>query len=953
MWWLWPHLRRLWAAAGTLSAGLAVNYLYGWLRSQPVPTLTRLTDCGWQYRYWGLSALLAFAVASVFAERQFRKHEARAPRPLRAQGGPIQALRSRFKLAPRMRAANAQTHSVAARMVGRTAELAKLNDWFDLVRRGTRRVIFVSGEPGIGKTTLTRAFTDSLANDRTIRIGRGQCVDQYGAGEPYLPILEALTRLCREPGSNKLVEILYRIAPAFLAQMPSLFNTEDRARLQRVAEGTTQQRMLREMAEALEAIAAETPLVLYIEDLHWSDPSTLDLIATVARRSEHARLMILGTYRPAEMLAGKHPLRAMKEELELHQHAIELRLPLLREADVAAFLTERLNAAKEKIAGAIYARTEGNPLFMVNVIDYLIDEGSLTDVEKIEAPRNIRQMIERNLQRLSPDEQRILEAASVAPGEISAAAIAAALQQPATAIEACCTALARREQFVVTEGIQTWPDGTVAANIRFHHSLYREALYDRMPPGYRIELHGRIAERTEQAYGQRAIDIAAELANHYRQANRPDKALQFFELAAERAAERRAYRETEKHYRDALAILLKQSESTERNGQELRFQLALGPVLMATQGWAALETESAYLRAEELVEYGTTLEQRFTLLVGLFAILYVGGKLASARERIKQTWDFVNQHTEPAFILETTHHEWSVALCAGELESAQRHIDRGLALYDAKLRSLPIPLYTAHHPAVCAHGEGAQVLWLLGYPDAARQRANQAISLARELGDDVSLVWALGAAAHLYQFMREKQSALEMAVVAIPKAEQMGFPYVQRIGRMVKSWALARPGQADDAVALIREGNATLSAAGVKVWLTHNLATLAEACTMAGKIDEGLKAIAEALHLSQQSGESFWEAEIYRLRGELLLNQNGSNRDEAQASFERAIQIGRAQSAKSLELRATTSLARLLRDTNRSREARAMLTGIYNWFTEGFDIYDLKEAKMLLDDLES
>jgi predicted ATPase len=192
--------------------------------------------------------------------------------------------------------------------------------------------------------------------------------------------------------------------------------------------------MLREMAEALEVIAAETPLVLYLEDLHWSDPSTLDLIATVARRSEPARMMIIGTYRPVEMLAGKHPLRAMKEELELHRHAIELRLPLLNEADVAAFLAERFGGGKENIARVVYARTEGNPLFMVNVIEYLVEQGSLADAEKIEAPRNIRQMIERNLQRLSPVEQRMLEAASVTGAEFSAAAIAAALQQPASVL---------------------------------------------------------------------------------------------------------------------------------------------------------------------------------------------------------------------------------------------------------------------------------------------------------------------------------------------------------------------------------------------------------------------------------------------------------------------------------------------------------------------------------------
>jgi len=316
-------------------------------------------------------------------------------------------------------------------MVGRAGELTKLTDWFAQAKTGTRRIVFITGEPGIGKTTLTRAFTDALASNGLVRIGRGQCVEQYGAGEPYMPILEALTRLCREPGGDKLVDVLHRLAPAWLAQMPSLVSAEDRTRSQGLAQGMTQQRMLREMAEALEAITADTPLVLLLEDLHWSDPSTLDLIATIARRGEPAHLMILWTYRPVEMLAGGHPLRAIKEELELHQQGIELQLKLLGEQDVAAYLERRFSEREtgellERAAPAIYARSEGNPLFMVNVVDFLVEQGSLLDASKIEAPRNIRQMIERNLQRLGADEQRVLEAASVAGAEFSAAAVAAA-----------------------------------------------------------------------------------------------------------------------------------------------------------------------------------------------------------------------------------------------------------------------------------------------------------------------------------------------------------------------------------------------------------------------------------------------------------------------------------------------------------------------------------------------
>jgi hypothetical protein len=328
-------------------------------------------------------------------------------------------------------------------------------------------VIFVSDEPRIGKTTLTRAFADSLASDRAIRIAQGQCVDQYGAGEPYLPILEALTRLCREPGGEKLIKILHRVAPAWLAQMPSLVSAEDRARLQGLAQETTQQRMLREMAEALEVIAARNALVLYLEDLHWSDPLTLDLIATVARRSEPARLMILGTYRPVEMLLGKHPLRPIKEELELHQQAIELRLPLLSEADVAAFLVERFSDSKENIAPVVYARTEGNPLFMV--IEYLADQGSLDDSEKIEAPRNIRQMIERNLQRFRPMtstswKPRVWRARS---SRLRPSLLRCSNQLTRSRL----VALLLPARTVGQPGHRDLADGTMAANIRFHHSF--------------------------------------------------------------------------------------------------------------------------------------------------------------------------------------------------------------------------------------------------------------------------------------------------------------------------------------------------------------------------------------------------------------------------------------------------------------------------------------------------
>jgi len=298
--------------------------------------------------------------------------------------------------------------------------------------------------------------------------------------------------------------------------------------------------MLREMAQTLAALAADAPLVILLEDLHWSDASTLDLIAALARRTEPARLLILGTYRQVEMLARDHPLRAIKEELELHQQCLELRLKPLNEEHIATYLNLRFanNGATQSsgLAPAIYQRSEGNPLFMVNVVDYLVAQGPQLDASKLETPRTIRQMIERNLRRLDPEEQSVLESASVAGVEFSAAAVAAALQRPVDEVEACCTRLSRNEQFISSLGESRWPDGTVTTAYGFLHALYQEVLYDRAPVGSRAEAHRRIAECEETAYGEQAGEIAAKLANHYSRANDNDKAVKYFQLASARAA---------------------------------------------------------------------------------------------------------------------------------------------------------------------------------------------------------------------------------------------------------------------------------------------------------------------------------------------------------------------------------------------------------------------------------
>jgi predicted ATPase len=404
-----------------------------------------------------------------------------------------------------------------------------------------------------------------------------------------------------------VVEVLNQFAPTWLAQMPELLAPEERAHLQGQNQGVTQQRMLRETTHALEALVAEAPLVLLLEDLQWSDFSTLELISAIARRSEAARLLIVGTYRSVEMLAHDHPLPTMKQELEIHRYCKELRLKLLSEEEVAGYLAKRFSSngsrQSDSLAAEIHKRTDGNPLFMINVVDYLVDAGLLAGsrearaaesaeifrADRIEVPRSVRRMIERNLERLKPEEQVVLESASAAGAEFSAAAVAAALERPQNEIEACCVRLARREQFVTGRGPIEWPGGTVAAGFRFHHALYQEVLYGLLPPGHRAQLHRLIAMREEAGYGERASEVATELAHHYGCANDRNKAIHYFRLAGERAVARGAVMEAEGHYRRALKLLDELPQASERDRRELALQMALGNVLWTSKSWSQPE----------------------------------------------------------------------------------------------------------------------------------------------------------------------------------------------------------------------------------------------------------------------------------------------------------------------------------------------------------------------------
>jgi DNA-binding winged helix-turn-helix (wHTH) protein/tetratricopeptide (TPR) repeat protein len=863
-------------------------------------------------------------------------------------------------------------------LAGREEELAQLHKWLGKALNAERQIVFVTGEPGIGKTTLVQTFLQQVAAEGNLWIGRGQCIEHYGAGEAYLPVLDALGRLCRESRGERLIELLDQYAPTWLVQMPGLLSATELELLQRKVAGVTRERMLRELAEAMEVITREWPLVLRLEDLHWSDYSTLEWLAFLGRRQEPARLLVLATYRPVEVILREHPLKTVKQELQVHGQCNELPLGLLSETAVAEYLEARfaspsrlaqgerrdesLSQPLRKLTRVIHQRTDGNPLFMVNIVDYLIAQGAIVpadgqwklrrDLGEVEGeiPESLRQMIERHVERVSSIDRQVLEVASVAGTEFSVAAVAAGLETTVAEVEQRCEALARSEHLLRASGVSEWPDGTVAARYAFIHSLYQEVVYERVTPGRRIDVHRNVAEWEERAYGDRAGEIATELAVHFERARDYRRAVQYRQRAGDNAVRLSAHQGAISHVTKGLELLTTLPDTPDRAQQELALQMTLGTSLLATRGFGSSEVGQAYTRAHELCRRLGETPQLFPVLAGLRFFYVAQGNLEAARGLGEQLLQLAESIGDPALILEG-HYALAVPLhLLGEFVPALEHCKLAIALYDPQLRRSHAFLYGLD-AGVASRCLAAWLLWELGYPDRSLEKSREAMSLASEVAHPISLANALASAGLTQMWCGETQPALALAEALIALAREKEFSAFLAMGILFHGWALTAQGKEKEGVAQILEGIAGWRATGARGNGTGHLAVLLAAYLKRGDTEEAMPVLSEALAMVQNIGERNNEARLYQLKGELLRARGADSDPEAERSFRTAIRIAQCQHARSLELRAVMSLARLLDARGRRAEARAMLAEIYGWFTEGFDTADLKDAKALLDDL--
>jgi predicted ATPase len=844
--------------------------------------------------------------------------------------------------------------------VGRKKELGILRDGFSSAVAGRGLFLCVAGEPGIGKTTLVEDFVaDLAAAGLTCTVAHGRCSERLAGAEAYLPLLEALESLLHGPDGEAVARLMKVVAPTWYAQVvPLAAEDSSFARMLEQAKAVSQERLKRELGAFLQEVSRLRPLLLFLDDLHWADASTVDLLAYIGSKCAALRILLVVTYRPTDLLLGKHPFIPVKQDLQARGVCREVVMDLLIRQDLERYLALEFPEHRfpEEFASLIHNKTEGNPLFMVDLLRHLRDRQvlaheqgrwvlaqSLPELER-ELPESVRSMIERKIAQLGEEDRRLLVAASVQGYEFDAAVVSKVLGLDAAEVEEQFEGLERVHAFVRLVREHEFPDRTLTLRYRFVHVFYQNALYASLRPTRRASLSAAVAQALVGHYGEKNDAVAAQLALLWEAAREFTRATDCFQLAAQHAVRFFAHQEAVGLARRGLALLATLPESPERDRQELALQLTLGPPLILTKGAGAPEIERTYLRARELCEKVGDAPQLFAALWGLW---FWEHDPRPAQNLAEQLLTLAGRAQDLGLLLEAYHALGPSYLWGGEWATALAHLEQGIALYDPRQHRSYAALYAGHDPGVCCLCHAAWCQWMLGFPDQALKTSRKAIVLAQQLSDPTGLARAHFLIGQFHQLRRDGAEAREHAEAVRHLAAEQGLPFYLAGGSILLGWSLANQGQAEEGLVRIREG---LAAWSTRILCMRNQlrCVLAEVCAKSGKVEEGLTVRAETLQEVEDTGNCFCEPELHRLKGELLLALAPKRPTDAESCFRQAIALARRQSAKSWELRAVMSLSRLYHQQGKKEEARQMLAEIYGWFTEGFDTVDLREAEALL-----
>jgi predicted ATPase len=875
--------------------------------------------------------------------------------PLKGFAQPLVVYRVLYESMARSRLEAASSTGLTP-LVGREQEIGLLLERWAQVKDGRGQVVLLSGEAGIGKSRLVQVLKEHVATEPQAWLTPCQCSPYYQNTALY-PMIDLLERVAlhfdrEESPQQKLRKLegflvqyglpLAEAVPLFAALL-SLPLTADYAPLT-VSPEQQKQRTLHVLLTILLRIAAQQPVLFVMEDLHWVDPSTLELLSLLVDQGPTARILTLLTFRP-----DFHPPwtgRSHLTQVTLH------RLPRPQAVEVSRQVAHGKDLPPD-VVEQIVAKTDGVPLFVEELTKMVLESGLLQERDEryaltgplpsLAIPATLHDSLMARLDRLATV-KALAQLGATLGREFSYAILQAVSPWDAETLQRGLHQLVEAE-FLFQRGLP--PQATYL----FKHALIQETAYQSLLRSTRQQYHQRIAEVLAAHFPDTAETQPELLAQHYTEAGLSAQAVVYWQRAGQHAVEHSALVEAINHLSKGLEVLKTLPETPERLQQELHVQTALGPAVMAIKGQGSPEVERVYSRARELCEQVGEPSQLFRILWGLRNVYTQRGDFQAIQALEEQLLSLAQRLDDPDLLLEAHHALWSSLFLGGEPAPAQPHLEQGRRLYDPQRHRAHAALYSGHDPGMCSRLLAAPSLWLLGYPDQALTSLQAALAWAQQLAHPMSLTLARFWAAVLHHLRREAPLTQAYAEATMAIATEQGFPQPFAQATPLRGWALAASGHREEGRAQILQGLIAYRATGAVVYRPYHLALLAEVSAQVEHLAEGLEALAEALVTLDKSLVRWWEAELYRLQGTLLLQQSTPDEHQAETGFQTALAIARRQQAKALELRAAMSLSRLWQQQGKGDEARALLAPIYRWFTEGFDTPDLQEAKALLEEL--
>lgn len=838
-------------------------------------------------------------------------------------------------------------------LLGRDEDLDLLLRRWQQAKTGQGRVVLITGEAGIGKSRLTRALLERLQTEPHTRL-RYQCSFHHQSSALY-PVISHLVRAAGierdDSAEQKLTKLQAMLAPtarnldetiALLAPLLSIPLGSQFAPLE-LSPQRRKERVLKTLLDQVEVLAARRPALVILEDIHWIDPTSLESFLLTIERLANLPILLVITARPE--FAPPWPSHAYISTLTLNRLGRD-------EGEALATSVAGGKVLPPEVLNQIIAHTDGVPLFVEELTKTVLESGLLNDagdsyvlrgsLPSLAIPATLHASLLARLDRLAAVKD-VAQTAAAIGREFSHHLIAAVAGLPEHDLRSALTQLVNAE-LIFQRGLP--PD----AKYLFKHALVQDAAYASLVRTRRQQIHAQIASALEECFPDVVTSEPEILAHHFTAAGLTERAVFYWERAGQQANDRSTYLEATRHYNAAIELIRTLPDTPSRTQQELHLHIALGAALIVIKGHASTEVENTYLKARRLCEQLGDTPELVPVLFGLWRYYITRPRPQAAAEIGETLLRLANDSNDPALSVIACYTLGFSRYQTGALLEARRLQEEGIAKYSPEQRHAPVFRF-AQDLGVGCRSYSALSLCLLGFPDQALARGQDALAMAHELSHPFSMGFAGCWLAFVTQFRRDVRMVREQSEAALSLATDQGFPVWAAAATTMHGWATAIEDESEAGLAELQQGIAAWRATGAGAWLAYYGTLLAEVFERLGKAEAALHELDKAQAVMEKTEERWWEAEIYRLRGSLLSRHSMAS--EAETWLQRALDVAHRQHAKLLELRAAVHLANLWRDQNRYADARKCLAPVYGWFTEGFDTTDLQEAESLLDQLSA